>query len=78
MNLICKKCFLKADIVSDRFHVQQLANDAVQKLRIEYRWATIDDENERIAKEKEEAKKLDANKPDTTVKAKEINQNKQA
>lgn len=77
MNLICKKCFLKADIVSDRFHVQQLANDAVQKLRIEYRWAAIDDENERIAKEKEEAKKLDTNKSDTTVMVKEINQNKQ-
>ena len=38
MNLIVKKCFPKAEATTDRFHVQQLANNAVQELRIKYRW----------------------------------------
>lgn len=45
MNLIVKKCFLRADATIDRFHVQQLANDAVQELRIKYRWNIIDAEH---------------------------------
>lgn len=45
MNLIVRKCFLKAEATTDRFHVQQLANDAVQELRIKYRWDVINDEN---------------------------------
>jgi len=34
MELIAKQSFPKATIVSDRFHVQKLASDAVQELRI--------------------------------------------
>ena len=34
MNLIAKKCFPKTDIVTDRFHVQKLASEAVQEERI--------------------------------------------
>ncbi|WP_206734598.1 ISAon1 family transposase [Ancylomarina salipaludis] len=45
MNLIVRKCFLKAEATTDRFHVQQLANDAVQELRIKYRWEIINSEN---------------------------------
>lgn len=48
MNLVVKKCFPKAIRVTDRFHVQKLASDAVQELRIKYRWAAIDNENEAI------------------------------
>jgi len=45
MNLIAKRSFPKAVIVSDRFHVQKLASDAVQELRIKHRWEAIDQEN---------------------------------
>ena len=45
MNKIVRECFLKAEATTDRFHVQQLANDAVQELRIKYRWEMIDLEN---------------------------------
>ena len=45
MELIAKRSFPKATIVSDRFHVQKLASDAVQELRIKYRWDAIDLEN---------------------------------
>jgi len=37
MALIAKKCFPKATHVTDRFHVQQLALEAVQDMRIQYR-----------------------------------------
>ncbi len=54
MELIAKRSFPKAIIVSDRFHVQKLASDAVQELRIQYRWEAIDLEN----KERELAKQI--------------------
>ncbi|WP_321297202.1 transposase [Marinifilum fragile] len=48
MNKVVRRCFPKAVIVIDRFHVQKLANDAVQELRIDYRWKAIDKENKAI------------------------------
>ena len=45
MNLIIKKCFPKAMRVTDRFHVQKLVYEAVQDIRIKYRWETLDNEN---------------------------------
>jgi transposase len=45
MERIASRSFPKARLVSDRFHVQQLAGDAVQQLRIEYRWQAINQEN---------------------------------
>jgi len=53
MNMIVKPCFAKEDRVIDRFHVQKLAYDAVQEIRIKYRWEALDKENEaiKIAKE---------------------------
>ena len=53
MELIAKRSFPSATIVSDRFHVQKLASDAVQELRIKYRWEAIDQENaeRQLAKE---------------------------
>jgi transposase len=52
MNEIARKCFTKANRVTDRFHVQKLTYDAVQEIRIRYRWEALDLENEdhRIAK----------------------------
>ena len=49
MNLIAKKCFPKATIVTDRFHVQMLASEAVQEERIKLRWLAIDIENEAMS-----------------------------
>jgi transposase len=44
MNLIVKHCFGKATKVIDRFHVQKLAYDALQEMRIKHRWEAIDEE----------------------------------
>ena len=48
MAKIARKCFPKATQVTDRFHVQQLAYDAVQEMRIAFRWEAIDQENKEI------------------------------
>lgn len=48
MKIIAKKCFPKAVQVTDRFHVQKLALEALQDVRIKYRWDAIDIENEQI------------------------------
>ena len=53
MNLILKRCFIKADRAIDRFHVQKLAYDAVREIRIKYRWQALDQENEAIKTPKE-------------------------
>lgn len=45
MEQIVRKVFTKATLVTDRFHVQKLAYDAVLQLRIEYRWQAIEQEN---------------------------------
>ncbi|WP_353796055.1 transposase [Butyricimonas sp.] len=38
MHAIARECFPNAEQVIDRFHVQKLACDALQELRIEHRW----------------------------------------
>ena len=48
MGMIVKRCFVKAALVIDRFHVQKLAYEAVQEIRIKYRWEALDRENEAI------------------------------
>lgn len=53
MEQIVTKVFTKATLVTDRFHVQKLAYDAVQQLRIEYRWEAIEQENSEIELSKE-------------------------
>lgn len=55
MELIAKRAFPNATRVTDRFHVQQLASEALQEIRIKHRWETLDAENEAI----ELAKKTD-------------------
>lgn len=52
MGLIAKKCFPQATQVIDRFHVQQLALEAVQDMRIQYRWQAIEAENEALQQAK--------------------------
>ena len=53
MSLIVSRCFPKASQVTDRFHVQKLACDALQDMRIAYRWQAIEQENKEIALAKE-------------------------
>jgi transposase len=53
MNLIAKKAFPYASKVIDRFHVQKLAFDAVQEIRIKHRWEAIDNENNAIQQAQE-------------------------
>lgn len=48
MEQIVRKTFTKASLVTDRFHVQKLAYDALQQMRIEYRWEAIEQENNEI------------------------------
>ena len=45
MRKIVKLSFPKATRVIDRFHVQKLALEAVQEIRIKFRWAAIDADN---------------------------------
>ncbi|MDG2431931.1 transposase [Flavobacterium sp.] len=56
MKLIAKKCFPKAIQVTDRFHVQKLALEALQEIRIKYRWEAMDRENQAILNAKSENK----------------------
>jgi transposase len=54
MNQIAKTCFGNAIRIIDRFHVQKLAFEAVQEIRIKHRWEAIDREtqNYQLAKTK--------------------------
>ncbi len=69
MNLMIKTCFPKANRVIDRFHVQKLAIEATQKIRIEHRWKAIEQEAKSIktAKaQKERYAPLEHSNGDTT------------
>lgn len=54
LNLTIKRCFPYAQRVTDRFHVQQLAFDAVQETRIRYRWEALDQENKEAGRAKKQ------------------------
>ena len=45
MKLIAKRSFPAASMVIDRFHVQKLAIEAIQEIRIQHRWEAIEAEN---------------------------------
>ncbi len=48
MNKIVKRSFSNASRVIDRFHVQKLAYDALQEMRIAHRWDAINEESEAL------------------------------
>jgi transposase len=52
MKSAVRRVFRRASLVVDRFHVQQLAFEAVQELRIKYRWEALDAESEAIEQAK--------------------------
>jgi transposase len=58
MGLIVKKSFPNAVQVIDRFHVQKLALDALQEIRIKHRWDAIDKENDAIETSKSKSIKF--------------------
>lgn len=53
MRSIALRCFPNALQVIDRFHVQKLMYDALQDVRVQYRWQAIEEEN-RLRKEARE------------------------
>ena len=53
LMIIARTVFPKALIISDRFHVQKLYYDALDDVRIAYRWTARDKENEEIKRAKE-------------------------
>lgn len=48
MKLIVQKSFPQAIQVSDRFHVQKLMNEALDSIRVDYRWKAQELENNEI------------------------------
>jgi transposase len=48
MEKSIKKSFERAALVTDRFHVIRLAQEALQHIRVKLRWEEMDQENERI------------------------------
>lgn len=48
MGLIVRQSFPNATLVIDRFHVQKLALDALQEIRIKHRWEALDKESDEI------------------------------
>lgn len=56
MGKAIRRCFSNARRVIDRFHVQKLAYDAVQELRIRYRWEALDQETHRIRQARQKGK----------------------
>lgn len=62
LNKAVKACFPNAHRVIDRFHVQQLAFDAVQEIRIKYRWEALEQENLEYEQAKRNAVKWEPSK----------------
>lgn len=53
MGKIAREAFPYTSVVSDRFHVQRLCSEAVQHIRIQYRWQAIDQENQQAKEAKQ-------------------------
>lgn len=52
MTMIAKRCFPRAVRVTDRFHVQRLAVEALQEIRVKHRWEALEQENDAIEQAK--------------------------
>lgn len=52
MEKAARVCFPEATIISDRFHVQQLPSEALQEMRVKYRWEAIEEENKAVKEAK--------------------------
>jgi len=56
MMQTARRAFPDAQLINDRFHVQQLMNEAVDHLRVRYRWEVLDAENKAIREYREKRK----------------------
>lgn len=56
MMLTVRTVFPKARLINDRFHVQQLMTEAVDQMRIAFRWEVLAEENEAIKKHRAKRK----------------------
>lgn len=56
MMLTVRTVFPKAKLINDRFHVQQLMTEAVDQMRISFRWEVLAEENEAIKKHRAKRK----------------------
>lgn len=56
MMLTVRNVFPGAKLINDRFHVQQLMSEAVDQLRIRYRWVVLDAENKAIREHRQRRK----------------------
>jgi len=61
MGTSIKKCFTKAQLVIDRFHVVKLAIDALQHLRVKERWKKLDKENQAVEVAKKQGSRYTPN-----------------
>ena len=59
MKNIAAKCFPEAVQVTDRFHVQKLANEALQNIRVQERWKALDQENQALKQAREKGVKYE-------------------
>ena len=48
MMLTVRTVFPKAMLINDRFHVQQLMTEAIDQMRIAFRWVVLEEENKAI------------------------------
>jgi transposase len=60
MDWIVTECFMNAEKVIDRFHVQQLVSEALQEMRIKLRWEVIEEENKMVTKAKKDKERYKA------------------
>ena len=56
MRKIVRTAFPKASRVIDRFHIQKLACEAVQELRVKHRWDAIQLSNDEMEEAKQKGK----------------------
>lgn len=54
MEISIKTCFKNATCVTDRFHASKLVIEALQHIRVKYRWEAIEKENNDIKKAKKQ------------------------
>lgn len=57
MGMAARNSFPNSNLVIDRFHVVRLVMDAMQHIRVSFRWKAIDEENTAIKKAREKDEK---------------------
>ena len=66
MARIARTCFPLAKQIIDRFHVQKEFKEALQDLRVQYRWQVMEDENRKMKEAKKQNSSATAKAPSPT------------